>query len=512
MERIFSFHKTAHGYGHIQRNQPCEDASSSWRDEDGRFFVAAVADGHGQARSFRSNIGSRFAAQIAVKCLRDTASAVLNTPEDTDAFYSAILESNSQRLLLMRQLTDSIIAQWYDCIHRDYTENPPAEEELGEFADYYSDPEKIPEIYGTTLIAALWMPACLILLHQGDGRCDVFYEDGTVDQPIPWDDRCIGNFCTSLCEPAARDAIRHCVIDFSKRRVAACYLGTDGVEDAYRDQSGTHVFYKDLSATLVDMEPQQFDCYLEEMLPEFSATGRFSPSGSADDVSVAGIVDRELLHPLTARFREDILRFQLEEKLFQAQTQLASKTRKHGILDKRRMEARERVRAYQGAEKKLERQRNALLQKREQMEEQLRQYEKKLDESEPEYRRFQEYLEECEDGEQESLFGEFQKGGLIFHLLKSAENKADKILRERRMRHMCLLNHQKELDAKIREKEEEIIQIRDVIQAQHETAEQEEALFLEYNNEYLEIQKQIADIQQQLTALDVDTSDPEHLQ
>lgn len=339
MEPIYTFHKTAHGYGHIQKGQPCEDASASFRAEDGSFFIAVVADGHGQARSFRSRIGSQTAVDVTLICLKDAAQAVLGSSGETDAFYRSLLGSSHEQQIRIRQLTDTILSQWNDQIWAYHKENLPTTEEWGNYEEYYAEEQHIPQIYGTTLIGALWLPRCLILIQQGDGRCCIFYGDGSCEEPVPWDDRCEGNRTSSVCDEDAAERMRYCVIDLEEKQVAACYLCTDGVEDAYRNQEGAYVFCKALSCDFQEKR-EQFDSYLEDMLPEFSALGRFGQYGSLDDVSVAGILNTELLSNLSERYQKDIHCFQLGEEILTKEAALQSKKRKHGILRKR-MEAAE---------------------------------------------------------------------------------------------------------------------------------------------------------------------------
>lgn len=343
MGKQFVFHQTVQGYGHIQRGQPCEDASVAYENDALGFYIAVTADGHGQQKSFRSQTGSAIAAEVALVCLKEAAEAVLSEPAEAERFYSAVLESKHESQVRIRQLTDTILSRWSDAVWEDYRQNPPSEEELGEYAQYFEDETNVPKIYGTTLIAALRLPKCMILLQQGDGRCDVIYADGSVDQPIPWDDRCQGNRTTSVCDGDAADRIRHCIIDLSEKPVIACYLGSDGVEDAYRTMEGTHIFYKDLSCILAESSKEAFEVFLQEMLPDFSARGRFGNYGSMDDVSVAGIADKEALISLIPQFRKDIRSFELEERIFWKEDLLRSKVRKHGILYKRMEEAESRL-------------------------------------------------------------------------------------------------------------------------------------------------------------------------
>jgi len=342
---------------------PCEDSSASFSAEDGKYYIAAVADGHGSNSCFRSDYGSKAAAEVAMECLRQFAEANLALEEIEDRFYQDMFSNPRYQKMTIKQLTDTIVAEWHDRVMDHYKNNPPSAEEMGENAAEYENGKNPTHIYGTTLMAALRLPKCLILIHQGDGRCDVFYADGSVDQPIPWDKRCEGTTTTSLCDEDATGSFRSCVINLDENPIMACYLGCDGVEDAYRDtyeelggshvlMGGVHTFYKDLTCQLVKMEQVEFEDYLKTMLSDFSANGRFSRSGSGDDVSVAGIVDLDVIQQFAAEYEYDVKRYALEEDLFWKEDELRGKKRKHDILQKRAEEAQS---AFNEAQKKQQR-------------------------------------------------------------------------------------------------------------------------------------------------------------
>lgn len=350
MKQASAFHHTARGQLHIMRGAPCEDHSASFSHPDGRYHIAAAADGHGARECFRAAVGAQAAVETAVECLQELAGAVLASEEAERSFQLDLFSDPRYRAATLRRLTDTLLARWRDRIREHYREHPPTPEELGEGASLEDIPDRsIPRIYGATLMAALLLPGCLLLFHQGDGRIEVIYGDGTLDQPVPWDPRCEFNVTTSLCDADAFSGFRSCAIDLADREVIACYLGTDGVEDAYRDtygdlgashqrMGGVHTFYKHLSCQLVELGPEEFSSYLEELLPRFSGEGLFSRAGSGDDVSVAGIADKAALEPLADRFRHEVKRYGLDEALYWAEDELRGKRRKHGILQKR-MEA-----------------------------------------------------------------------------------------------------------------------------------------------------------------------------
>lgn len=363
MNNILAFHKSVQGSNHIAWGRPCEDASGSYANPEKHYYVAAVSDGHGADECYRADKGSKIAVEIAMKNLQELAEKMTRTPEQEVRFYQDMLGSVRYQQMTMRHLTDVIHAEWVDRVREDLRTNVPTEEELAPLLEKkkrnYAQSDRPEQIYGCTLMAALWMQKCLLLIHQGDGRCDVFYTDGTVNQPIPWDSRCVGTQTTSLCDDDAEPSFRSCVIDFQKKPVMACYLGCDGVEDAYRDSeedmAGVHTFYKGLTYEVAHRTPEQLDAYLEEMLPRFSCAGLYNMSGSGDDVSVAAIVDTDAIRPFTAGFLRDTQVYTAKEDVFWKEDAVRSKIRKHGILQRRLGEAEATV---QDSAKELEKLRN----------------------------------------------------------------------------------------------------------------------------------------------------------
>lgn len=363
MNNILAFHKSVQGSNHIAWGRPCEDASGSYANPEKHYYVAAVSDGHGADECYRADKGSKIAVEIAMKNLQELAEKMTRTPEQEVRFYQDMLGSVRYQQMTMRHLTDVIHAEWVDRVREDLRTNVPTEEELAPLLEKkkrnYAQSDRPEQIYGCTLMAALWMQKCLLLIHQGDGRCDVFYTDGTVNQPIPWDSRCVGTQTTSLCDDDAEPSFRSCVIDFQKKPVMACYLGCDGVEDAYRDSeenmAGVHTFYKGLTYEVAHRTPEQLDAYLAEMLPRFSCAGLYNMSGSGDDVSVAAIVDTDAIRPFTAGFLRDTQVYTAKEDVFWKEDAVRSKIRKHGILQRRLGEAEATI---QDSAKELEKLRN----------------------------------------------------------------------------------------------------------------------------------------------------------
>ena len=331
-DNIFTFHKTVIGYRHIQEEIPCQDNSTSYTAEDGSFQIIAVGDGHGDPACHRSEKGSEYAITFAVQCLKEFAKAICSGDMD--------ISSPRQKRECIEQLTNTIISKWYGAIRNDLLQNEVTEDDLKEaglYTEAYREGRRLEHLYGTTLLAALKVKNYIILIHQGDGRCDVFYDDGSVDQPIPWDKRCKGSVTTSMCDEDVFGSIRSTVINTDERKVVACYIGSDGVEDSYYDneesQLGTHRFYMDLSCKIHELNPEEFTEYLNSFLPEFSR------KGSADDVSIAGIVDLNSIANLVDSYKEKVEQYDykesLEKRLEETNSKIISMTRKHGVLKQR---------------------------------------------------------------------------------------------------------------------------------------------------------------------------------
>jgi hypothetical protein len=502
MGQIYTFHKSVMGQSHVSRNIPCEDASGSFTAEDGRYHIAIVSDGHGQKRSFRSQVGSQIAVDVTLECLKEFAEAMLSTPETAQQFQQDMLHHPRYRQTTVRRLTDTILAGWIDRIHADYEANPPAPEEIGEFADYYQDSGKLSQIYGATLMAALRFSECMVLFHQGDGRCDVFYADGSVDQPIPWDERCQGNRTTSLCDTDAADSFRHCVIDLNQRPVAACYLGSDGVEDAYREEEGTHTFYRDLSCKLMEKSHDEFMAYLNEMLPVFSAWGMFSKVGSQDDVSVSGIVDRDAMQMLIPAFQRQIRRFELSEALFWEEDALRSKMRAHGILQKRLQEAVDKLERAKCYLERLERELDEIKSHRQTVQTEITQTEMTIQQEKQGYEEFQGYLQsdrEPEDTEVAKIIRYIKK---YPQALKAMLMNLSNMFTSYQADHDRLQREDQELQSRIEAKNRAVADARAAVAELQAQADQAQAAFDEYDIKYQAIANEIESLKAQIAQLD----------
>lgn len=279
MANYQAFHYTARGYSHILKGTCCEDASASCNGED--LWIAVVSDGHGDPACFRSQVGSRLAVEIAVEQLTSFARNLREQGWE-DHLFDGILRER-----LVRQLIRSIIGNWNVKIAEELAAQPVTEEEYAASRSYeqaYREGRELPHIFGCTLIALLMTDRYLLALQQGDGRCVVVRRDGTADQPVPWDSRCEGNICTSLCHEDAVESCRYYVADLGKEPLVACFAVSDGIEDSLDSQEDLNAFLCNVASIFAQEGLENLLAQLGEYLP------RMSETGSADDMSVAGIV------------------------------------------------------------------------------------------------------------------------------------------------------------------------------------------------------------------------------
>ncbi|GMO34504.1 MAG: hypothetical protein Ta2B_14990 [Termitinemataceae bacterium] len=297
--------------------------------------IAVVADGHGGDDFFRSDKGSQFAAESARNCIAD----FLREKRKKDS-----VPSNEE----INQLIKSIISTWNEKVKNDFDGNPFGSSEMCDLSEeskqrYRDGTEDFRHAYGTTLIAAATCENFWFGIHIGDGRFTILKKDGTFAQPVPWDDRCFLNATTSICDDDVAERARKVIISndpekdndnkkddttvnyMDKEIPAAIFLCSDGIDDSYPVNDNEKYlarFYRTLSMNFTEKD---FDAVYEDIrqtLPELSK------KGSGDDMSIAGIINLDVLEEI-----QPILKEQIAKNKEDAEKQLAE-TRKNEQIEK----------------------------------------------------------------------------------------------------------------------------------------------------------------------------------
>jgi Protein phosphatase 2C len=257
------------GAAHLAAGLPNQDAVATVQvNQD--VLVAAVADGHGHRRHFRSARGSEFAVAAACEAAQEFAARL-------DRFETA----EQIQAEALHKLVPAITRQWRDAVGDDLAAEPfTREEQAGRAA---SDDALIA--YGSTLLLAIAGRKWLVLAQIGDGDIVGIQPDGRPLLPVPGDPSLDGQQTTSLCEPRAEQEFRAAVVNITATALLGVLLATDGYGNAQVADPWADAVSADLARLISDRSPE----WLASQLPSW-ATRCASADGSADDTTIALLI------------------------------------------------------------------------------------------------------------------------------------------------------------------------------------------------------------------------------
>jgi Protein phosphatase 2C len=233
-------------------------------------LVAAVADGHGHRRHFRSARGSRIAVAVACEAAAELAARL-------DGFDTAE-QVQSEAL---HTLAPVITARWRDAVREDLAAEPfTAPEEAARAAG--DDPLVA---YGSTLLLAIAGRKWLVLAQIGDGDIVGIRPGGRPLCPVPGDPSLDGHRTTSLCGPRPERDFRAAVLDTSATALLGVLLATDGYGNAQVADPWADAVGADLAELISDHPPE----WLAGQLPLWASLCA-SADGSADDTTIALLI------------------------------------------------------------------------------------------------------------------------------------------------------------------------------------------------------------------------------
>jgi hypothetical protein len=260
---------THRGAAHQMNGLPNQDAIAV-RSIQPDGLVAAVADGHGHHRHFRSARGSELAVAIAGQAAGELAARL----DDFEA--AGQIEAD-----VLSTLVPAITGPWRAAVRDDLAGEPftIAEEEARAFGD---DPLIA---YGTTLLLAITWRNWLVLTQIGDGDIVCIRPDGQALLPVPSDPSLDGRQTTSLCGPRAEQEFRAAAVNTAITPLLGVLLATDGYGNAQMADPWPDAVSSDLAELIGDRQP----AWLAEQLPLW-ASHCASTDGSGDDTSIAFLI------------------------------------------------------------------------------------------------------------------------------------------------------------------------------------------------------------------------------
>lgn len=243
------FNSTVQGSSHKAVGKVCQDFSLTYHDPKRNLSVAIVSDGHGGTKYIHSDLGSWLACEVTLDTLRE--------------FVSYINDADELTHDSLQHLFTAIYTRWASIITDE-------------------DPDAPLHHYGCTLMAYVQTPHWWLAFQIGDGKLVMQQRDGQYGQPVPWDDRCILNVTTSLCDSDAIHEFRYATgHDWPQ----AVYLASDGIDDTFGDGALLYRFYEHLHDSISEMGLLHVRLHLPEVLDHYSEVG------SHDDMSVAAVVN-----------------------------------------------------------------------------------------------------------------------------------------------------------------------------------------------------------------------------
>lgn len=274
--------QSVRGASHVRAGLPNQDAIR-WLPESGTGppLVLVVSDGHGSAKSFRSDVGACLVVETATQVLEEFVRSLTKFPH-----LSAIKRWAEENL------PREIVRRWRERVANYVSENPFTSAELDQLeakrsAETRRQVSLEPVLaYGATLLVVLTAESFILYLQLGDGDILIVSDTGEVDgPPIPGDERLFANETTSLSSRHAwRDFRAHFQV-VSGTLPALILVATDGYANSFRDdasflQVGTDILEM-IRTSGPDATNEQMGAWLSEA----------SQKGSGDDITL-GILYR----------------------------------------------------------------------------------------------------------------------------------------------------------------------------------------------------------------------------
>lgn len=324
METIRTFHSVALGENHKLNTIPCQDDANSFEDSERGIFIGAISDGHGGKDYFRSDIGSKLLVEISIESTKQFLTTydkrLFNVDfrqrqaRNTEIKASPYAKDRAEDDAL-HHLFSYIITQWNDAIKDDWLKNTPTIDEMDKFgvshesSQAYLQGKNIEKAYGCTLISFLRTYNFWFAFQLGDGKCIAFDNDVNPWEPVLWDEQCVGNITTSICEVNAIDNFRYSY--GNERFPIALFIGSDGMDGAYGDFDEFSVplltkLYFQILKRFAQKGYAETIKEIDDLLPRLTAQGV-----AHDDMSLAGWIDMEN----TRKLLPLILRKEIEEAI-----------------------------------------------------------------------------------------------------------------------------------------------------------------------------------------------------
>ncbi|MET7358077.1 protein phosphatase 2C domain-containing protein [Streptomyces sp. NPDC005562] len=255
-----------------------QDRSAARLVAGGRAVVLAVADGHGSAAHFRSDLGASWAVEEFTACATPFAHEAARIGDDA-ALWPALREE-------ARRLPQQVGHRWHGAALLQEA-NAPAHGSRWLPAADPTKPRERPDgpdlaAYGSTLIGAVLTEHMLFCWQLGDGDIVIVDADGVPHTPLSTGPD-MGDETDSLCEAEPWRKTRSHWQPFTGGAPPCVLLSTDGLSKSFADHQG----FLDFATGLGGRAAEQGVAAVQAQLPDW--LGR-AATYSGDDTTLVGAI------------------------------------------------------------------------------------------------------------------------------------------------------------------------------------------------------------------------------
>lgn len=283
------FGESVQGASHKRKSLPNQDAIKILFDRQ-LPVILAVSDGHGSAKSFRSQTGSEIAVNKAIEAIQELFPTI-NEQIEQQSFRPFSETVN----LLENTLPRKIVHKWKECIDNqsEITEQEWENLEQQEGARAKQLVVENPAIaYGATLLCVFVTDFFILYLQLGDGDILCVNEKGQVTRPLSPDERLLANETTSLClKDAWKDFRIHLEAyppGTTQKKPVLILASTDGYGNSYASEEDLCEVAREHLDRIRQYGVEKIEKELCQLLEEVST------KGSGDDITLGMIRQIEM--------------------------------------------------------------------------------------------------------------------------------------------------------------------------------------------------------------------------
>lgn len=351
------------GQSHIDNGTECQDCAQLDL-ESKNYVMAAVADGHGSKKHFRSDRGSQFATQAA----RDSIYEYMNDYERFVEAYQVDKEYLIDRIIKMT------ITKWHEKIREDLNKDPITQEEIDKYLGGTFNSDKVSSVYGTTLLVGVMSEKCNFGFLIGDGSFVVIDKHGKAYIPIE-DENSKANYTSSL---SSSDSYNGFVKHFFDEMPFSIMVSTDGLVKSFANDSDFLDYNQAIAMELGKLDDDDKMIQMEERLIKLFE--QRSRDGSEDDISISIIFDIDAYDGVIEGLQTRRKINKIDEQIELSKKRISTLNFKRNQIVSERKANREILVKINDERRKLEDYHTKLVDKKQRLQEELRKLEQEAEE------------------------------------------------------------------------------------------------------------------------------------